>query len=91
MRQAGLNKRLRKALEIAQSQTVQRLRCVGEKPGSVALVAPPSMRAGLALEPEFDDVRIAGRYHNPPYGLFVLVVIFMPRVGKNSKQDLWRV
>ena len=38
------------------------------------------------MEPKFDDVRIAGRYHNPPYGLFA-VVTFMPRVrGKQQAE-----
>jgi hypothetical protein len=37
---------------------------MGEQPGGVPPVAAARMRAGLTLEPEFDDVRIAGRYHN---------------------------
>ena len=32
------------------------------------------MRADLALWAEFDDVRIAGGCHNPPYGLLFAVV-----------------
>ncbi len=64
----------------------QRLRQVGQEPGGVPPVAPAGVRAGLPLEPEFDDVRIAGRYHNPAYGLFT-VVTFMPRVWRNSKRS----
>jgi hypothetical protein len=58
---------------------------MGEESLGVARVAPPSVRTGLALEPEFDDVRIAGRYNNPSYGLFA-VVTFMPRVRRNSER-----
>jgi hypothetical protein len=77
--QARLHQRLREALEIPQGQTAQPLRYMVEEPSGVAPLAPTSMWAGLALEPELDDVRIAVRYHNPPYGLFA-VVTFMPRV-----------
>jgi hypothetical protein len=44
--QAVFNQRLREVLEIAQSQTVQRLTHVGEQSAGVPAVAPPSMRAG---------------------------------------------
>jgi hypothetical protein len=50
-------------------------------------VALPGMRAALAFEPEFDDVRIAGRYHNPPYGLLFAVVTLIPRVRRNRKRE----
>jgi hypothetical protein len=61
-----------------------------EEPGSVAPVAPSGVRAGLALEAEFDDVRIAGRRHNPPYGLFA-VLTFIARVREKSKQDFFAI
>jgi len=35
---------------------------MGEEPGGVPPVAAAGVGAGLALEPKFDDVRIAGRY-----------------------------
>ncbi|MBZ5601567.1 MAG: hypothetical protein LAO79_04605 [Acidobacteriia bacterium] len=37
----------------------------------IAPVAAFGVRAGLAFEPEFDDFRIAGRYHNRPYVLLL--------------------
>jgi hypothetical protein len=67
---------------------------MGEEPGGVAPIAAAGMRAGLALEPEFDDVRIAGRYHNPPSWAVdrtFAVVTFIPRVRQNSKLNCFAI
>jgi hypothetical protein len=61
---------------------------MGEQPGAIPAIAAASMRAGLTLEPEFDDVRIAGRYHNPPLWAVdhtFAAVTFITRVWRNSK------
>jgi hypothetical protein len=54
------------ALKVRQGQAAQRFRHMIEEPADVPPVAAAGVRAGLPLEPEVDDVGIAGRRDNPP-------------------------
>jgi hypothetical protein len=70
-RQAFLDQLFSETLKVAQRNLPQRLAKECTQPLRISSVAVLGMLAGLALQPEFDDFRIAGRYHNRPYVLLL--------------------